>query len=322
MKNIVIFIPAKPFYGATVLLIPFFQNLKAQHPNTTITVFTTTSIINVLSSLQFFNKIVVYKKSNFLKIFFLLRSLKPELIINFRSNSDFLNSLCLFSFHSKKIGYDSNALLKFIYHYKPKRNKQDYRLHDFLRLLENPLFQPHFSYQNIKNLRDLAYEKELTTNSKIQICLMPGGGEGEHKRWGIQNFCALANRLLDKNKNLFFHFVVGHQEQKELETIKENLNANSYLIHMNQEITKILSIVNSSKLTISNDCGPGHLAQMCEGYYIGLWGWRNQNPLERIAEWTLKTEKSFPILAKENEDIKTIPPEMVSHKVLEILNLP
>ena len=89
---------------------------------------------------------------------------------------------------------------------------------------------------------------------------------------------------------------------------------------MNETIRLILQVVQLCKLTIANDCGPSHLAQMCGGNYIGVWGWGNQDPKERIAEWTNKSEKSFAILADKNQDIKTLKPEKVFEKAMEIIN--
>jgi ADP-heptose:LPS heptosyltransferase len=148
---------------------------------------------------------------------------------------------------------------------------------------------------------------------------MPGGGEGEHKRWGIQNFIALANLIKNKYSNAFFHFVVGIQEEEDMKQLNNTFDKNFYQIYMNASIPHILQIVQNSLLTIANDCGPSHLAQMCNGNYIGLWGWGNQNPIERIAEWTHKSEKSFALLADHGQDIKMLQPDVVFKKTNEII---
>lgn len=318
--KIAVYIPSKPFFGSTVLLIPFFQNIRAQYPQAKILVFSTTPIINVLSKLFLFDEVFLYdeKKTGTTKK--PLKEFQPDLIINFRANSERLNWVLLFSFGVKKIGFKSSAILSFIYHYKPIRNKKDYRVHDFLRLLENPFFKSHFGLQKVKDLATLEPALSFDLSNRLNICLMPGGGEGEHKRWGIQNFMDLSKLIKNKYPNAHFHYVVGSQEETDMKFLEANFDKPNFTVYMNAKIPHILQVIENCKITIANDCGPSHLAQMCGGNYIGVWGWGNQNPIERIAEWTLKTDKSFAILADKDQDIKTLQPEKVFAKTVEILN--
>jgi len=318
MQKIAVFIPSKPFFGATVLLIPFFQNIREQYPNSHIFVFSTTPIINILKPLQLFDKTEIYSEKKVRPILKPLLQYKPDLIINFRSNSERLNFVCLWSFSSKKIGFKSSSLLSFMYHYKPERDKNSYRVLDFFKLLENPLFKPHFGFQKISNLANLDQQLPIDKN-RINICLMPGGGEGEHKKWGIENFISLVNLIKIKYPNAFFHFVIGKQEEPEMKILQSQFDKTSVAVYMNETIPHILQIVLTSVITIANDCGPSHLAQMCNGYYIGVWGWSKKDPISTIAEWTHKSPKSFAVLAEKNQDIKTLSPQIVFQKTNEIL---
>lgn len=319
MNKIAVYIPSKPFFGSTVLLIPFFQNIRALYPNANIFVFSTTPIINILVPLNLFDKVFFYNEKKVGETKKPLLDFKPDLIINFRANSERLNWVLLFLFGVKKIGFKSSSILSFIYDHRPIRNKNAYRVHDFLRLLENPLFKPHFGLQKVIALARLEKTLPFDTQNKLNICLMPGGGEGEHKRWGIQNFIELAKLIKNKFPSAYFHFVVGSQEEDDMNTLKSSFNPSNFTIYMNAKIPHILQVIEHSILVVANDCGPSHLAQMCGGNYIGVWGWGNQNPIERIAEWTYKTEKSFAIIADKDQDIKTLAPEKVFIKTAEII---
>jgi ADP-heptose:LPS heptosyltransferase len=140
---------------------------------------------------------------------------------------------------------------------------------------------------------------------------MPGGGEGEHKRWGIPQFCSLGKIILSNRPFARLVFVLGPGEIDFTEIIRKNFSEEECKILSNGSIADIVRTVKLSKLTIANDCGPSHLAQMIGGNYIGLWGWHKQDPVQRVRQWTVSGPRSTQIIAREGMDIKTITPEEV-----------
>ena len=50
--------------------------------------------------------------------------------------------------------------------------------------------------------------------------------------------------------------------------------------------------------------------------YVGVWGWKNQHPWQRIINWTLSKPNSLQIVAYEDCDIKEIIPEEVLPPVI------
>lgn len=318
MQKIAVFIPARSFYGDTILLIPFFQNIREQFPLCKILVFSPAQTINILNQLNLFDEVIIYDKKKVGETFKPLVAFKPNVIFNFRSSSVPQNIICLLCRKAIKIGIRPSLIFAPIYHYKLKSNRRIYRALFFLKLLENPLFKPHFGLQKVKNLASIQ-NPFPNENNNLNICFMPGGGAGEYKRWGIQNFIALAILIKNKYPNAFFHFVVGSQEEADMKLLPEIFNSKNYLVYMNEKIPLLLQVVQRCVLTIANDCGPSHLAQMSGVNYIGVWGWVNQNPIEKIAEWTNQSNNSHHIIADQDQDIKTLKPEKVFAKADEIL---
>lgn len=319
MNRIAIFIPARSFYGDTILLIPFFQNIRAQYPQCKILVFSPAQTINVLNQLQLFDDVFIYDKKKVGTTLKPLLVFKPDVIFNFRTSSAPQNIICFRCKGAIKIGIRPSILFSFIYHHKPKIDHNMYRALFFLKLLENPLFKPHFGMQKVKELA--LFEKPLSQdfNKYLNICLMPGGGAGEYKRWGIHNFIELAKLIKTIYNHAFFHFVVGSQEVEDMKILNQSLDQQSYKIYMNEKIPLLLRVVEICRLTIANDCGPSHLAQMTGANYLGVWGWINQNPIEKIAEWSQLSNTSQHILADQGLDIKTLQPEKVYIKAIEML---
>jgi ADP-heptose:LPS heptosyltransferase len=318
MKKIAILIHPRKFLGDTIIYIPFLQNLRAQFPESTIIVYSTHPIINILSEMNLYDEVFLYERKKNLQIYKPLKVFNPDLIINFRTNNVLMNLIC-FSFRKAiKIGLIPNILCSFIYHYKLKNDRGLYQAQLFLKMLENPIFKPHFGFQKINELAK--YEKKIPDSfkSKLNICFMPGGGAGEYKRWGIENFLALAELILQKFPNAHFHFVVGPVEEEAMKVVDKTLDKSIFTTYMSQTIPVLLYYIQQFDLIIGNDCGPSHLAQITESNYIGIWSWMKEDP-NVFGGWARKSSTHHHIMAEQNQTIKTIAPQKVFAKAEKII---
>ncbi|MCV9389504.1 glycosyltransferase family 9 protein [Reichenbachiella ulvae] len=242
-----------------------------------------------------------------------IRKWKPDILINMRPASEFAHLITLCSNSSVKIGYETKSLFKYFYTFLVTKS-HGYIAFRYLNLLRPLKIPIKFNFDAIRKFEG----NTSLPHKKSFICLIPVGGEGEHKRWGIENFCRMCQLISQYSPSLHYVFLLGRKESGYVRIIDKMLgkNASTYI---NANIYEIVKIVSNARVTISNDCGPGHLAQMCEVNYIGLWGWKeDESPFVRMKEWFFSRPNAISILPhEEQKDIKTISPNDVANIAIQ-----
>mgnify|MGYP000221080411 CR=1 FL=1 len=320
IQKIAIFAPNKPFFGAILVQFPFFLLLRKVFPTAQIKIWSPTGTSNLILKNNLADEIELYHKSkSYAKTLRSLRSFAPNLLINLRHQSEITHLLSAASGAKFRIGIISTKWQKSVYQYSIFNDTSCYRALLYLDILEGFLEKqglytvPEEKFEAFKNLdiHSVSTSKLKLNEAENQICLLIGGGEGEHKRWGIENFVELAKLILKVESSTNFVFLVGSAEDNDLPFIEKELSSNQFQIIKNAEVREIISILKQCRVTIANDCGPSHAAQMLEGNYISVWGWQNQHPYQRIGEWFLSRENSSTIVAHYKKSIKTISPKRV-----------
>ncbi|MGO2233288.1 lipopolysaccharide heptosyltransferase family protein [Marinomonas sp. UCMA 3892] len=148
--------------------------------------------------------------------------------------------------------------------------------------------------------------------AELNILIMPGGGAGEGKKWGIENFISAVQSIANTlEKNCHLHILLGPDEKREIQYMQE-LNIKNSSLHVNIPLNDIAKLVDHCDLTIANDCGPSHIAQCMQKPYIGLF--REPN-----TEWFLSHAKSVKVLPQKGNDIKTITIKSVTEYAVNLL---
>lgn len=162
-------------------------------------------------------------------------------------------------------------------------------------------------------LRQSMLSLAVAPQPENSICLMPGAGGGEQKKWGIKNFFELALRIQDTFPKMKFHFIVGHNEWEEKEFLSLQLHsALNFSIQENLDLSALTTLIESSVLTIANDCGPSHISQCLMKPFIGLY--KEPNP-----EWFHAHTQSI-CLHPTNSSIQSIPQKQVLAACLQLLD--
>ncbi|MDX2305816.1 MAG: glycosyltransferase family 9 protein [Microscillaceae bacterium] len=318
IKKIAVFVPNKPFFGAVLVQFPFFQHLRQDYPQAQIKLWSPIDTVKLLVKYQLADEYEVYdKKTSKWHILKSLNRYKADIAINFRDKSEIIALIFGLSNARLKVGIRSSYLPKLCFHKTYLNNLQIYRGLNYLQFLDILNQENRFGFEKLKALRHQSHLQ--LSEDRPHICLMPGGGEGEHKRWGIENFIHLCKLLQETQKNVHFIFVTGREEEPYLPIIQKELKSDDYTLVHNAPIEDIVKTVFNSQVTIANDCGPSHIAQMCEVNYVSLWGWENQQPYLRIMEWFLPRENSASVVAHLHKGIKTIAPKRVLGYVLPYL---
>ncbi len=256
------------------------------------------------------DKLYIYKNwKDYFKIITHLWRYSPDIVFNLRWFSEGLNFTTAISGARLRAGFKTSSLFVKFFNRTVKYNDDIYMSLRYLELLKNTGADTFFGFDEIATL-DRSSELAIPSGRTI-FCLMPAGGEGEHKRWGIDNYCGLANLILQQVPDAYFYFVIGPQENDYIEVIKQTLPNNTYHILQGGSLGDIVKVSKKSKLTVANDCGPSHLAQMSGVNYIGVWGWKEQNPIKRINTWTMVRPNAVHVVATLGEDIKTVTPAEV-----------
>jgi len=310
VKRIIVLAPNKLFFGANLLQLPFFQHLRRNFPQAEIIIWSPERASGMMVEQKLADKLYLYKSwKDYFRIILSIWKQRPDIIFNLRWYSEGLNLVTGLSFAKLRIGFKTFSPFIFLLNGKVKLNDYTYMARLYLDLLKPVHPDIFFYFDEVRKLD--TYSTIILPEDKINICFMPGGGEGEHKRWGIDNYCRLGMLIYSYLPSANLIFITGPKEKEYVQVIKHELNGRSYYILEGGSIADIVKATKSSVLTIANDCGPSHLAQMCEVNYIGIWGWMKQHPQERIIKWTLARPNSVQIVAREGDDIKKIKPEEV-----------
>ena len=318
IKKIAVFMPKKPFFGAMLVQFPFFLLLRERYPTAKIKIWSPVASNHLFLKNNLVDEMELYHKSkSYIGTLRSLRSFSPDLLINLRHQSEITHLLASLSGAKFRIGIVASKWQKSSYQYSIFNDTSCYRGLLYLRVLEQylerqNLYKPEEKkFERFKQLDNSLTSKVLLNEAENQICLLIGGGEGEHKRWGVHNFLDVAKLTLKEKPSTNFVFLIGSVEEEDVPIIEKELLPHQYQIFKNASIPEIVSIIKQCQVTVANDCGPSHAAQMLEGNYISVWGWEKQHPYQRIGEWFLSRENSSTIVAHYQKSIKTISPERV-----------
>lgn len=138
------------------------------------------------------------------------------------------------------------------------------------------------------------------------IVFIPGGGDGDFKRWGVQNYVALAEILKRTlGPSARFAFVLGPAESLERRHLQA-LNRPEFDLIDGCAIPELAALMLRARLIVANDCGPSHIAQGVCVPYVGVFN--EPNP-----EWFWdRTYAASVSPASGVGDIRQVEPERVA----------
>lgn len=294
MKNIVVFLQNRDFFGAQIVHIPLLKFLRKKYIGCKIYIVSKHKVSNLLINLSIADEIIYDK--NKLSTFYSYIKINPNITINLRKNSSFINFyVSLFNF-KKKFGFKT-FLTNLFFSKSYKHNNKIYRSINYLNIIDINLF-------------DYSIKKDI--NKRISI--IPGAGD-DFKIWDIKNYIEVAKYLKDKYNNYEICFIIGEKEKDFLNQIDKN----EFKVYFNLEINKLFNIIETSELTIANDCGPSHIAQISNNKYLILYSNKDNDAKGVIKEWFNPTKNGLYIIGENNKDINSINKKEVIDKSIELL---
>ncbi|MVW78650.1 glycosyltransferase family 9 protein [Bordetella sp. 02P26C-1] len=146
------------------------------------------------------------------------------------------------------------------------------------------------------------------------IVMIPGGGDGEFKRWGVANFLALADSLKSRlGGDARFSFVLGPAEAAEVGALQA-LRRPDFELIVGRSIPELASLMLNARLVVANDCGPSHIGQGVCVPYVGVFN--EANP-----EWFWARPYSAAVYPENGVvDIQRVSPARVADACLRVLS--
>lgn len=255
------------FIGDAILTLPMIQKLKDIFPDTLIDIICIPSTKEIFSASPFINDVIILDKKNKHKSFFSLFKFSRNIK---RKNYDRIYSphrsfrtalIILFSGVKETFGFSSSSL-KSVY-----KNLIEYKIdhHEVQRNLD--LIDFKYKNDNWKILPLLSINSEekkkvdkfiLEHNLTDFICVAPGS-VWNTKIYPEEYYKKIVNYFLDKS---FQIVLIGSRNDEELcRTISGNAS-NTFIAAGKFSLTESVELLKRSKLLISNDSAPTHLA-MC-----------------------------------------------------------
>jgi ADP-heptose:LPS heptosyltransferase len=304
--------PKKEYWGATIVQIPFYLALKERFPNSTIALFSPVTTSKLLHDLNLVDEIHFYKDRQRLRCLQKVRQFSPQILFHQRPYSEFLNISLPFCRAHEIIGYDRSMVGRFFQTHSIELNTNIYMAFHYLNLLE-PLAKSQ--HQPVKYFRDFFLGANTEHQPQNRLVIIPGAG-GDEKRYSWNHYKKIVELVASKVPSVNIDFVIGTKESfmiKDINSFAPKIKTNYYL---NRNIKELTHLMNTANIVITNDSGPGHIAQLLGVPTISLWGWKDDVVFPKFNEWFLTREKNYPIFANYDESIQTIKPELIASLAL------
>ena len=318
---IAVLLPNKPFWGARIVQVPFLRALRDRHPESRVLLFAASEGAEEFVRWRLCDE--VHRVEGRASLPGALRRARPEVVLNLRRKSTTSCLVAGFS-RSRRIGFDAGLLARLL----DERVKYDsfvYLASRYVSLLEPgvrdgrdartiPLFTAWMD-ERIERERKgrRATGLEPPAAPAPRVVLLPGAGRPE-KRWPLPRFLALG-RALGQELGEKPILVIGPRERGLLDEIPPDSGVE---IREGLEAGALMRIMAAAPLTVANDCGPSHFAQLSGRRFLGLYraGWST------VEDWFLDKENSDLAATRPGEGMDSIHLETVLGKARALLSTP
>lgn len=318
--------------GDMLCAVPLFRALRQRFPNAKITLVTSPVNYEVVKDNPFVDEILNFDKVKFLKspssFFKFVKSVKAGFDIAIVpvtvSISTTSNLLAYISKARIRIGPASlngkENPTAFLFNYQIELDwRSEERKHQTKRNLD--IVKPFgidtedLSYVIPYFDEDREFVKNFLSKAKdfeFLIGYHPGAGKVKN-RWDASNFAELALKLADKFNALTL-ITAGPMDDEPVEKMIKQIDGKiDYIILKNEKISRIVAVIDSIDLFITNDTGIMHVAGATKTPVISLFG--PTNPYQ----WSPLNKDKFFIWSKTG-DINDIKVDEVYKLALEILS--
>lgn len=309
VRRIAVVLQNRARLGTLVCHIPLISSLRLRHPDAHLTVAAPFPEAGLLVADGLADALVHFPRDAWGRLR-VVRALRADLLLTLRPMSIFITLLVGLSGARARIGFDS-TLARLLFTAVRPRDLGIYRALSYLQLLEPLGVAPRLS----DYLAAAAAAAPAAIDPSLDnVCLMPGGA-APFKLWGIDNFLALAARLRAARPDTHFVFVLGPGERALRERIDAAPLAAASTVLDTPSLGAIAQAVLASRVTVANDCGPSHVAQLLGRPYVCVFA-NHLGQAERVArQWFFSRPGARWLSGPPGVPITELPPAAVERCV-------
>lgn len=313
VRRIVVFLQNRARFGTLICHIPLLNSLRRHYANARLTIVAGFAEARLLVADGLADALCSWPSGSWARVR-ALRAWAPDLVISLRPASMFIDLSIAASRAPLRVGFES-PLSRLFFSTVVPRDLTIYRPLNYLRLVEPLGVRPQLS----AHLEELARRAPVAVDPGAEhVCLMPGGAS-PFKLWGIDNFLALAARLRVDRPGARFVFVLGPGECAMAAAIAASPLRDASLVLDSPDLAALAQAVRASRVTIANDCGPSHVAQLLGGPYVGLFANHRGQAARIAAQWFLPRPGARWVSGPANAPITELPVEQVCDNVRAVL---
>ena len=313
VRHIAVFIQNRARFGTLVCHIPLIDALRRRYPAARLTVVAPFAEARLLVGDGLADALSDWPKGPWAQ-WRLVRALTPDLAISLRPASMFIDLLIGVSGAPIRLGFATGISRRLFTAVAP-RDLGVYRPLNYLRLVEPLGVRGELSAY----LDDLGRRAAPAVDPSAEnVCLMPGGAS-PFKLWGIDNFLALADLIRGDRPGARFFFVLGPDERPLRAAIDASPLGEVSQVLDTPSLGAIAQAVRASWVTIANDCGPSHVAQLLGCPYVAVYA-NHRGQAERItAQWFRPGPRARWVSAPAGAPITDVSPDQVYRGVRAVL---
>lgn len=279
MNNTVVFIRSMHFFGDQLVTYPLLYQLRKSRPDDHVCVVAHDPVQSYYSGLPWVDSFVL--ASGFTAKY---RSMPAHtnLVVALHHSSEQYSLLSAVRGARIRLGFDNRRAFDFLWTHSCKKDSGEY-----IGLANLHLLRTLYDFSPIEAAQGCMAWIASNKTEPVQtsdVVFMVGGGAGAFKRWGLDNYMALADRLkLLLGSDTTFTFILGPAEAEETALLKQCARPDFRLL-VSRPQAEIAHVSLNARLIVANDCGPSHIAQNAGGPYVGIfneanpeWFWQRGN---------------------------------------------
>ena len=255
--------------GDAVLLFPALKTLKENYPNSQIDVLAEKRNSDVFKFCCYVDNLFLYDSLNFFTIF----QRTYDLVIDTEQWHKLSSVIGYLTKAPQRIGFNTNNRAK-LHTTSVDYSQKDYEVNSFLNLVSvvcNKVAEFNPNEQFIKLRKNETFLGTLKTSNQVKVGIFFGATVNERK-WGIENFSRLTNKLIEKG---FAVIVLGGKADKaDMNHYSSQITKKDNLIDLvgKTSLEETACVISKLDVLVSGDSGLMHLAYALGIKTVSLFG--------------------------------------------------
>lgn len=279
--------------GDLILSIPAIASIKLNFKKSKLTIPLSKDLSNLAKLIPYIDECIEFPGSFEDRIKF-LKSIRKRYDVVYILNPGILGYLTnIFSCSKKKIGY-TNPVKSYLSRYN---DQAFYEVDRYLNIIKSVGLKAYIHKPFLKltpteiKYRSDFFKKYRIKNYDLIVSISPGSKRPQ-KRWPKENFAYLADWLINEYNAKIFFF--GDRTEVRLINNIIHLMKNKPISLVGQtSLSELAAIISISRLFISNDTGPMHIASSLKIPIFALFGPSNPHRFRPIGRKAVVIKKDL-----------------------------